>query len=1755
MLKSLLSALKERGNGPAEGQRSPVNGTSQHGSGSSPEAGEIGVQGSPEKRPVLDDLVKSQMGALTDGLSSEALDELLMQLQSKRFSMARSEERANGGLNPEAADFKYEHPKSGESVSRALDQDFVHDGVEEEWRSGARYSGGTPSSDEKTVRMANQVRDSGEKTSKKQTSGQSGIVTKFKDERVKLDTLIKTMSSKGMELTGPANYEEWIRGLKEVGKYRQWRRDFFELKTEAELKRIIVDENDVQRQEAYLAVESTIAKDIKYIMGSVPFAHVEEAIAKYADKYGAVTALQKGMLQKDLWSMTQESTGLDVGGFIAKIEVESRKCREAGHVVTDDTMVAVLLNGLLPDFSSIKGSLSIGVDYVKNFSLTSSVVSNYAKDNGLSLKKARSKVRIDGIAYVARSGICYSWRNHGKCDKGDDCPFKESHGDRKMSKLPKDSVCYGCGAKGHFARDCKSKEKKSGLPKKKSVAMNVQENEDDSNESEAEEDTKPKAKSPTPKKSKFVLPMLLSIGSAKRALKNGSVGLDTCASSHLWNDINDFVAGSLRPVNMTFVVGDSNDMPVTQAGDVLVSQGVDGELILFTGVGYAPNIPMNLISFGKLAKAGICAKHSEDCKVIDLSKDGVALMKARLINDVFMVQGMIVHRSEEQALVNINTREENVLERNAWNSQILLTPDEAFDNAQDDEVFISLMTNDQAIPAEIFFGETKTACEIVAISIGIDDAEMLTKDKQPDEDDELLEEPEKMFEKSVSGVAELSLMDVHLRFGHVNVATCHRIMGLPPPDKDSPKIECDACEREKQPRQSLSDKAQTRARLPLYRVHVDSSGKRSATEGGNHYFVVMVDDASRKGWLMLTATKDEIPERLLMKLKQLMTQRPGAKLAFMRFDGAGEYKQQDFEQAITGMGGSFEISAPYRQAQNGVAEARVGLISRMSRTMMAHSSPSHPKTDWGYAVMHANTIINMIPTKANEGLSPNEVWGDPRSRLPVPGPLFCAGYAKIYKRGKMEPEAIKVVYLGNADDYKAYLVRPIEGDNGIVHATRDATFFPSQMPYSHPLLRQVTSAPPEPDEQDYEGEQAEGKGEIPQVTTAAEEKYRDEDVVVPKEISERRMEPQGELVQAADIPKGYSPGSEVYTVDRQERTGKWLVYKATVDSNRSDGTWLKFRSDKNAYGGYTPEVDVFQSKVKAEKLLKTIEKANVVFEKGSAFAMMSLDDKKSLARKLEEDPKSREEMLKHPNKDGFVEGELTEMESLLQQKVYRLVERTDDMNVLDNKWVYKTKRHPTSGEIKKFRSRLVAKGFKERYGIEYMETFSSNIKMEVVRLLLAVATYYDLDIMAFDIKAYFLYGEMDNDHVYMHQPEGYREGPGRGERGEKVCQLIKAIYGTKQAQRCADKVLVKALSDVGVLPTASDSSLYYAREGSKIFICGMYVDDGMCITNDKEFARSKIKGLKKVFEIEVTDDPKIFVGIQIERDRAQGRMLVHQEDAVLKLIELSGMSDCKPEKTPMQVGLKLENPSEIVTTKEDRNYPYQSMMGQLLWLLGTRIDLCFAINVLSRYMSGWNAEAIMMLKRVIRYLKGKEKLGLIYQRSSCNERIEDADDEATKLSMFADSDLAGRIHDSKSTGGWTSGYGGNTVCFQTKTQTIGVSTSTGQAEGMTCKLACHVAEWTSSLLTEVKLRGYGPVVLYQDNQSVISLSANPVNHKRSKHYRIAMHYVRDLVAREVVKITFVSSDQMMADILTKALPEQRFNALLKMANFSPPANV
>ena len=873
---------------------------------------------------------------------------------------------------------------------------------------------------------------------------------------------------------------------------------------------------------------------------------------------------------------------------------------------------------------------------------------------------------------------------------------------------------------------------------------------------------------------------------------------------------------------MDFTIGNGKSITVLEEGDINIFQGKNGKVLRLNKVGYFPDLPFKLISGGRLFQAGFSIEHGNETGKMDICKDGYKVLKACIKDNVLIIEDMRivtkVDGSNSKACITSNFQGKG-------SSKFTNSKTEQFFPKKPDGVTYSpeLQKVQDSIPAQNFLelkilAGQKSLLNIVDVdAVDVKDADFSIAANLGDEADgeaTILEPDKPTITKAVQGVSELTAEEVHLRFGHVNIKTVCKILGLPPPDKDTPKIECESCELEKQRKQSLPDKAQSRASRPMYRLHIDSSGKKEASEGGNHYFVVVVDDNSRKGWTLLTSSKSEIPDKISTLLKQLQAQHPARKIAFIRLDGAKEYTQEAFKNTISDMGCSFEISAPYRQAQNGVAEARIGLTWKMAMSFLSHSSPDHPRSDWGYAVKHAGSIINIIPSDSNGGLSPDEVWGDSRSKLAVPGPLFCLCFAKVYVRGKMEPEAQKCVYMGNSEEHKAYFVRPLNGGSSSVLTSRDVTFFPSQMPYRHPTVqRPIRVADKEPAE-DGDKDDQDAKDQEP-------DEDSDEEPIQAKGIP---MEPQGEPVPKIDVPRGYSQGSKVYVVDQHEKTKEWRVYQAVVDSVRQDGVWLKFKGRSEVYGGYTPDYDVFRTKSAAEKELSDQQKANPVVNKNSLLSAMSQKDKEKISSLLESDPESRKDMLAHPHRDGYVDAELVEMAQLAEQKVWTLVKRERGMNVLGSRWVYKAKRDPSSGEITKFRSRLVAKGFKERYGKEFWETFSSNVKLEDVRLMIAIATYYDFDLWHFDIKAYFLYGIMD-EVVHMSQPEGYHEGPPPGDHEEMVCLLKKAIYGTKQAQRCADKELKKALKELGIVSTSSDDSLYYAREEDKIFLCAMYVDD------------------------------------------------------------------------------------------------------------------------------------------------------------------------------------------------------------------------------------------------------------------------------------------------------------------------------------------
>ena len=246
-----------------------------------------------------------------------------------------------------------------------------------------------------------------------------------------------------------------------------------------------------------------------------------------------------------------------------------------------------------------------------------------------------------------------------------------------------------------------------------------------------------------------------------------------------------------------------------------------------------------------------------------------------------------------------------------------------------------------------------------------------------------------------------------------------------------------------------------------------------------------------------------------------------------------------------------------------------------------------------------------------------------------------------------------------------------------------------------------------------------------------------------------------------------------------------------------------------------------------------------------------------------------------------------------------------------------------------------------------------------------------------------------------------------------------------------------------------------------------------------------------------------------------------------KLLTKYGMQSCKPVSTPAEPGTKLRIASE---TDEwvDREM-YQSAIGSLMYLpVGTRPDITYIVSNLARFSSkpttdNWNA-----VKRVMRYLSGTTKLGILYSNECTNGLI-----------GYSDADWGGDINDRKSTSGYIFKLNGGAVSWRSKKQSC-IALSTAEAEYIALSAAAQESLWLNQLVSELTNSENQKITILEDNQSAIAMTRNPQFHGRSKHIDIKYHFVRDHVNSGNIELKYCPSGDMVADILTKGLSGQNF---------------
>ena len=417
------------------------------------------------------------------------------------------------------------------------------------------------------------------------------------------------------------------------------------------------------------------------------------------------------------------------------------------------------------------------------------------------------------------------------------------------------------------------------------------------------------------------------------------------------------------------------------------------------------------------------------------------------------------------------------------------------------------------------------------------------------------------------------------------------------------------------------------------------------------------------------------------------------------------------------------------------------------------------------------------------------------------------------------------------------------------------------------------------------------------------------------------------------------------------------------------------------------------------------------------------------------EPETFDEALSSPHAKEWKLATDSEYQSLIDNDTWDLVELPEGRTAVGCKWVFKVK-YNGEGKVERFKSRLVAKGYSQRQGLDFEETFSPVVRFSSIRTLLALAIQKDMIVHQMDVVTAFLNGELDEE-IYMQQPDGYQVSG----KENLVCRLKKSLYGLKQAPRCWNRALREFMMQAGFVQSNADPCVFI-RLDEHTTIVAVYVDDLILITDVIE-VMLEIKGLlSERFRMKDMGQLHYCLGVNIVY--GQNCVWLHQKQYITLMLGKFGLTDVNTVSTPADCNVKLVKDDHV--SKSTDQVEYQSMVGSLLYIaMGTRPDIAQAVGAVSKFCSNPTEAHKIAVKRIFRYLKKTMNLALKY----CKDE--------KPVTGFSDADWGGDLDDRRSTTGNVFLLAGGAVSWLSKKQAV-VALSTSEAEYVALSLAAQEAE-------------------------------------------------------------------------------------------------
>ncbi|CAI7799932.1 unnamed protein product [Closterium sp. NIES-53] len=465
-------------------------------------------------------------------------------------------------------------------------------------------------------------------------------------------------------------------------------------------------------------------------------------------------------------------------------------------------------------------------------------------------------------------------------------------------------------------------------------------------------------------------------------------------------------------------------------------------------------------------------------------------------------------------------------------------------------------------------------------------------------------------------------------------------------------------------------------------------------------------------------------------------------------------------------------------------------------------------------------------------------------------------------------------------------------------------------------------------------------------------------------------------------------------------------------------------------------------------------------------------------------------------------------------------------NIVSGMSIFRVKRPPGSPPI--FKARYVARGFSQRQGVDYLQTFSPTPKMTTLWVLLHVAAHRDYELHSLDISTAFLQGSL-HEEIWLRRPLGFTGTFPPGTQRS----LHRPVYGLRQALREWHDTLRTTLAALGFAPSTADPSLFLRTDTSlSSFYILVYVDNLVFATADTAGLAHVKSELQKRHTCTDLGELRSYLGLQITRDRARRTITLTQSHMVRQVLQCFGFTYSSPQTTPLSTRHSLSAlPSD---ESVESSGPYPELVGCLMYLMTcTRPDLAYPLSILARYVAPGRhrPEHMAAAKKVLRYLCSTSGMGLVLGGRS-----------PVVLTGHVDASWADDQATQRSSQGYTFSLGSGSVSWRA-TRSSSVLGSSCEAEIYAGAMAAQELRWLTYLLTDLEESPRSPPVLYVDNKAMLALCREQRLEHRTKHIALRYFLARELQQRGQLRLGYVASEANTADVFTKALApcdHQRF---------------